>query len=324
MAAEPPRAEISSGAVRARLYLPDARNGYYRGTRFDWSGVISALEWKGHNYFGEWFDHADPNVYDVDFKNGVSAGPNSSATGPVEEFSTGGKALGYDDAKPGGTFIKIGVGVLRKPEEKGYDHYKRYEIADPGKWTVRKQGDRVEFTQTVSNAEGYGYVYRKVVRLVKGAPQMVLEHSLKNTGSRVIETAVYDHNFFVIDKQPTGPDFVVRFPFELRGRPMGELAELRGNELVYKRVLAGDDRAFTTIQGYGETAKDFDIRVENRKTGAGVRVVGDRPITRLVYWSIHTVISPEAYMQMRIEPGHTAEWKLTYTFYTLPEAGGGK
>jgi hypothetical protein len=322
-AAEPPRAEISNGIVRAKLYLPDARHGYYRGTRFDWSGVISSLEYKGHNYFGEWFDRFDPKVVDVDFSDGIAAGANSAATGPVEEFGTAGKALGYDEAKPGGTFIKIGVGVLRKPEEKNYDHFNRYQIVDPGKWTVRKAADRVEFIQTVSDGAGYGYVYRKLVRLVKGAPEMVLEHSLKNTGNRPIDTTVYNHNFFVIDKQPTGPDFVVRFPFDLRAaRPLGDTAEVRGKELVYRRVLAKDDRAFTLLEGYGDTAQDHDIRVENRRTGAGVRVVADRPITRLVYWSIRSVLSPEAYMQMRIEPGRSAEWKLTYTFYVLPEAGG--
>jgi len=44
VAADFPRAEISNGSVRAKLYLPDPDNGYYRATRFDWSGVISSLE----------------------------------------------------------------------------------------------------------------------------------------------------------------------------------------------------------------------------------------------------------------------------------------
>src|ERR1043166_1607276 len=79
--ADPPQAEITNGQIRVKLYLPDTRNGYYRGTRFDWSGVIASLEYKGHNYFGEWFDRFDPKVYDVDFSNGISAGPNSAATG---------------------------------------------------------------------------------------------------------------------------------------------------------------------------------------------------------------------------------------------------
>ena len=49
-------------------------------------------------------------------------------TGPADEFAP----LGWDEAKPGGSFIKIGVGVLRRPDEGKYDNYKLYEIIDPG------------------------------------------------------------------------------------------------------------------------------------------------------------------------------------------------
>ena len=46
-AAEYPQAEISNESIHARLYLPDPVNGYYRGTRFDWSGIIASLEFQG-------------------------------------------------------------------------------------------------------------------------------------------------------------------------------------------------------------------------------------------------------------------------------------
>ena len=68
-------------------------------------------------------------------------------------------------------FIRIGVGVVRKPEEKAYRPYDTYEIVDPGKWTIHKHKDRVEFTQHLTSEDGYAYVYRKTVRLVKGKPQ---------------------------------------------------------------------------------------------------------------------------------------------------------
>ena len=97
VAADPPQIEISNGASRAKLYLPDAEKGYYRATRFDWSGVIASLEYKGHTYFGQWFEKYDPKIHDA-------------ITGPVEEFLTGDAALGYADAKPGGTFVRIGIG----------------------------------------------------------------------------------------------------------------------------------------------------------------------------------------------------------------------
>jgi hypothetical protein len=52
-----PEATISNESIRARIYLPNNTNGYYRGSRFDWSGVIPELLYKGHSYFGKWFDH---------------------------------------------------------------------------------------------------------------------------------------------------------------------------------------------------------------------------------------------------------------------------
>src|SRR5271169_5089953 len=114
-----PQAEISNSQIHAKLYLPDPQSGYYRATRFDWSGVVSSLQWNGHEYFGKWFDRYDPKIHD-------------SITGPVEEFL----ALGYAEASPGATFVKIGVGSLRKPAEPAYRQFSTYEIVDPGKWTV--------------------------------------------------------------------------------------------------------------------------------------------------------------------------------------------
>lgn len=48
LAADLPRAEISNGQITLRMHLPDARNGYYRSTRFDWSGAVYRLQYKGH------------------------------------------------------------------------------------------------------------------------------------------------------------------------------------------------------------------------------------------------------------------------------------
>ncbi|MCU1258091.1 MAG: hypothetical protein JWO80_976 [Bryobacterales bacterium] len=308
-AADFPQAEISNGEVRAKLYLPDAETGYYRGTRFDWSGVIASLEYKGHNYFGQWFDKYDPKLHDA-------------ISGPVEEFLTDGAGLGYADAKPGGTFIKIGVGVVRKPEESEFHQFHTYEIVDPGKWTIHKKGDSVQFIQDVKDASGYAYRYTKTVRLVKGKPELVLEHSLKNTGTRVIESKAYDHNFFVIDKQPSGPDFSVKFAFALKAtRDLKGAAETRGNELLYLRELPKGESVYTGLEGYGDTPKDYDITVENRKAGAGVHITADRPLANMVFWSIRTTLCPEAYVSMRIEPGHEYKWRIAYNFYTTGPAG---
>src|SRR3954467_3590313 len=59
-----PEAQISNGEIRAKLYLPDAERGFYRSTRFDWSGIISSLQYKRHEYYGPWFTKSDPPVRD--------------------------------------------------------------------------------------------------------------------------------------------------------------------------------------------------------------------------------------------------------------------
>ena len=49
-----------------------------------------------------------------------------------------------------------------------------------------------------------------------------------------------------------------------------------------------------------------------------MRIRGDRPLVKVVFWSISTVACPEPYIQMRIKPGQESKWKYTYDFYRLP------
>jgi len=303
-AADFPEAAISNGLIQARLYLPDPVRGYYQGTRFEWSGIVSSLQYQGHEYFGVWFERYDPKIHDA-------------ITGPVESTQEG--DLFYNEAKPGGTFVRFGVGVVRRPDERRFNAFHTYEIVDPGKWKIRKAKDRVEFTHELKDGTGLAYVYRKTLRLTRNKPELVIEHTLRNTGRREISTAQYNHNFFVIDKQPTGPDFVVKFPFEARATlDLQDKAQVRGRELVYLRELQKGESVFTQLTGFGDTAKDYDFRIENRKAGAGVRITGDRPLKRLVYWSIRTTLCPEPYIAIQAGPGGETRWKITYEFYTLP------
>jgi len=317
----PPEAQISNGVIAAKLYLPDPAKGYYRGTRFDWSGVIHSLQYQGHDYYGPWFTKTSPTVHDFIYDGpDIVAGPCSAIPGPVEEFSTDGKALGYDEAKAGGTFIKIGIGVLRKPDDGAYDNYHLYEIADPGKWTVRKKADSVEFTQELSDpSSGYAYLYTKTVRLVKGQPEMVIAHSLKNTGRKTIRSSVYDHNFLVLEPRPIGPNFVITLPFPIRTEhPLdAELAEIRGNQLLYKKALEGRDTVATSILGYSDQPSDYHITIENKAAGAGMTIVCDRPLAREELWSIRSILAMEPFVDMAIEPGKTFTWTYRYTYFLV-------
>lgn len=303
-----PKAEISNGLMHAELMLPDSQHGSYRGTRFDWSGIISSLQFGGHEYFGRWYEHHDPKIHDA-------------ITGPVEEFRTNDKGLGYDEAKVGATFVRIGVGTVRKPDEPAYRAYDTYEIVDPGKWTINRHKDRIEFTHRLTSEDGYAYVYRKTIHLVKGKPELLIEHSLKNTGQKVIDTTQYNHNFFVIDHEVVGPEISIKFAFTpVPTRGFNDRAEVRGKEIIFPRELQGKNGVFSELEGTKNDVKDYDFRIENLKTRAGVHITSDQPLERVNFWAISTVASAEPYIHLRIDPGKQSQWTIRYDFYTLPPA----
>jgi len=295
-----PSADISGGRVRAKIYLPDPDRGYYRATRFDWSGAIASLEWNGHSFFGQWFQRHDPKI-------------NDAITGPVEEFSS----VGYDEASPGDRFVRIGVGAIQKPEEPRYRQFSTYEIADTGKWTVNRRPDAVEFIHQLGDSNGYAYEYRKTVS-IRG-DSLTLDHRLRNTGRKTIATTVYDHDFFMIDNQPTSQDFLVRFTFEPKPvSPLNDLVEIRGREFVYLREFQPRQSFQTELTGFGTSARDYDFRVENRKVGVGVRQTGDRPLSKINVWAPRTTVCPEGFIDLRVDPGRETTWRITYRFYQLP------
>jgi hypothetical protein len=318
-----PSVQISNNLIRATVFTPDATRGFYRGTRFDWAGVIGRLESGGHNYYGPWFTATDPKVYDFVYRGSdIVAGPCSAATGPVEEFFTNGKALGFDEAAPGGTFIKIGVGVLRRPDKADYSSYVLYDIVDGGTRTTEVHPSSIAFTQQVTDpTSGYGYRYEKTLRLIPGKPEMVIEHTLKNIGKRPIDSTVYDHNFLSIDGLGIGPDLHITFPFELRDNnpqdrsPNMTHGSIQGKTIRYSRGLQGNEGFETQLRGYGPTSSGYDVRIENTKVGAGVRFTGDRPLVNIELWSIRSVVAVEPFIQISIKPGESVSWHYTYSYY---------
>jgi hypothetical protein len=307
-----PHAELSTSEIQASFYLPDPQSGYYRGTRFDWAGQIHSLRWKKHEYFGQWFDKYDPKLHDA-------------IEGPVEEFLTNMGSLGYTEAKVGETFVRIGVGTVRKTDDKDYQRFNTYEIVDPGVWKHAKGKDWIEFVHELKDSgTGYSYVYRKKLTFAKNT--LVIEHDLKNTGRKRIDTSVYNHNFFTLDNQTTGPDFVVRFPYELKAqKPLNsELADVRGKEIIFNKVFERGQTVYTEFEGFGPTPASYDIRIENRKTGAAVHITGDRPIQKQVFWSAWKTVCPEPYIDVSADAGKSSTWRLTYEFYEATQVSQGR
>ena len=217
--------------------------------------------------------------------------------------------------------MKIGVGMLKRTDDKSYDAFTLYPIADHGRWYVKRKGDAIEILQTLRDeASGYGYEYRKTLRLVNGKSEMELAHSLKNIGKNAIETQVYNHNFLVIDGKGPQAGTTVMAPFAVSTarKPNPELAAIEGNKVIYKKTLAGEDVVSFPINGFGDTVSDHEIRVENRALKAGMSMRGDKPLKSVSLWSIRSNVSVEPFVAVSVAPGKEFQWTSSYRYYSIP------
>lgn len=296
-----PHARLTNGRMNAVVFLPDQEHGYYRGARFDWAGLVACVSLNGHTFFGEWFHRYDPMT-------------NDAVTGPAEEFR---EAVGYDDVKPGDPFVKIGAGVLKRIDDQPYTFGGPYPILDHGKWTVKVHKDSITFRQELHSATGYAYLYEKTLSLDKKTNGLELRHSLKNIGTKLLSTTVYDHDFFMLDNLPTGPGMQVHFPFvPVPEKPLPDSVQIDGTTLKWVGEMEPHNTPSGVITGYSDKTSDFDFTFEDTKHGLGVEETSDSPMAKLFFWSTPKTVCPEGFIGIHVAPGETQTWNLHYRFFT--------
>jgi hypothetical protein len=306
-----PNKVIDNGLVSAKVYLPDDF-GFYRATRFDHAGMITHITYKGQDYGRYWFVKTSPVVKNFTYdSDGLVAHNTNIAAGPVEEFGEN----GFDAAGPNGRFLKIGVGILGRDTDK-YDRFHTYPILNAGKRTTTATKTSIRFDQTVAgDASGYGYSFTKTVRLLPGKATLVIEDRLKNTGKKPIDTTVYNHHFMTISPGEDGVQ--LQAPFALaHARPMpADVVKFDGARMTYLRGLTGQEQVASDLTGFTNAVSDNDFRITNTKTGYGVRIRADMPVTRLLWWSVPSTMGIEPYMDVKLKPGEEKRWTHTLDYY---------
>jgi hypothetical protein len=298
-----PQDTLRGKLLRVRYYLPDSQRGYYRGTRFDWSGMISRVEYRGHTFFCEFRQEHDPLNHD-------------DVCGTAEEFGMTVPPPGFKEAKAGDPFLKIGVGVLERTDDPEYGFWKKYKILVPGEWQVKKTADRVEFTQRMQMPGGWGYSYAKTLRVSRDAPLLTIERRLTNTGSRGLVTDHYGHNFIRIDDALAGPDYRLEFAFTPRfgeGARTADCVAVRGNALEFLKEVPSNGAVWVPIEGSVNPAESR-INILNRRLGVAMAIATDQPLSRLVFYSSNGVLCPEPFVQLTLRPGETKTWTTFYSF----------
>jgi hypothetical protein len=299
---------LSNGVMTVGITRPDDP-GAYQDARFDWAGMIATVSYNGHTFF-----------------SGPEAKLDNKTPYPVfgtaEEFDA---PLGFYDAKPGETFVKIGVGELvRPPQSAWYWWGYPYEIRRPGAWQVRVGADWIEYEQELEGPRGIAYRYVKRVAMEPGRPVVRISRSLENKGLRTLKTSHYCHNFVSIDSQTVlGPPLRIEFGYPLAPhpnprywRPKG-LVEIQGSSLAFVNTISeGAMYLLMTAEPRDASANRF--RIANPEAGASVTIQGDRAVTRIALYVAGGTVCPEPFVRLEIDPGKCEKWETVYTFDADP------
>lgn len=292
--------------MQVQVFPPDAVTGYYRGIRFDRSGIIGSVKVGAHRFVEPWQATHDPLAHDA-------------ATGPAEEFGIE-TPLGYAAAKPGESFFKIGVGELRRTSAEPYSFNGEYPLVRALPWRVEHDALSATFSQELPISRGFGYQYRKVVRLDPTRTLLVIEHTLKNTGSEPIHTNHYAHNFFRLDGQFIGPAYRVAFGAPvvvIEGLQPPSLGRLVGSALEVLGPIPAKSSIFGNLKPT-DARPTFSFELENTQVGSKVRVSGDFAPEKFTVWSVREVVAPEVFIALHLDSGAEKSWATEYEFVVPP------
>lgn len=299
-----PHVVLTSDSLKVLIYTPDEKAGFYRGARFDWSGMVARVEYRNHVFFGEWVLPHDPK----NPEHGI---------GMAEEFDME-TAQGYGDADNDGSFMKIGVGALTKVVPP-YNYFMNfaYPIAKAAPWKIVQGKSWVEFSQEFSlGPRGYSYVKR--VELDMKAPVVRINHHLTNRGDSVLNTEHYCHNFIRIDDADAGPDYRILFPFtpavsQETVKNFAGSAEFRDNALVLLAPLV-NKALWCQLPAKEGAAMVNGFTVENVTTKAAVEIRGDRAPSKFNFYAATRAICPEPFVTFSLKKGEKTSWTNTLTF----------
>jgi hypothetical protein len=301
-----PGAVLSNANIRLVAYAPVPDTGYYQAVRFDWSSLLGEIDVGGHRFFIN--HHAgkhDPRGHD-------------NVAGPAEEFDLETPPPGFADARTNGTFLKIGVGVLRRPDEKAYSFGRAYEVADHGTWGFTPVGSTsVVYRHTVTLPDRrLGYVLERRLSLAAEGRRLLIGRSLRNTGTQPLRTRHYAHNFVQIDDHPIGRDYRVEWsfvPHAVKPEQVPAAGIIEGQTLGF--VPEQLERTFwISLGGFSSAPEQNRVTVRHVPSGAAVSFATDRPLCDFRVYANQRILCPEPFTDIDLAPGDTVVWNTQIAF----------
>ncbi len=301
-----PREVLYKNGFYVSVYTPDRDTGYYRSSRFDWTGQIGLVKWLGHTAYGDWkFPHDPTNT--------------EHATGPAEEFDQY-TAPGFSTIGTDGVYLKIGVGGLRRATgENNYSPYPAHTISEYGTRTITRGLHWVTHTHSIPAIQGWRYFYTKTITLGDSANTYVIDHSLNNTGTKVINTVQYNHNLTTFDGEFIDSAFKVIFPFKAipKSNIDNSIFTFQDNTISFHRIM-DNIAVYTPLDNVPATVEANAFTIWNIRSKVGMKSWGDQVLNKMEFFSFGHIVCPEPFIDISVNPGQTKSWKYTYKFMTMP------
>tara|TARA_R110001583_G_scaffold50403_3_gene157351 strand:+ start:21429 stop:22364 length:936 start_codon:yes stop_codon:yes gene_type:complete len=273
----------------------------YQLSRFDWTGKITAVKFKGVYVSGsERLDCEDENKFGKGFYN---------------EFGIE-TPIGFDECEEGEWFPKIGVGLLKKEGEQ-YSFSKAYET-QPADFKVKIESKKVIIECQSQSTNGYSYALKKEIELLEDS--FVIRYKLHNTGVKTIATNEYTHNFLAINKELISNDYILKFPFQIKPELFGatvnpeEKVEVGQYEIRFNSTPE-EQFFFSNLSG-GECV-DASWELINTKSKVGIRETGSFKTSQVNLWGWKHVVSPELFFDVNVKPGQKIEWSRMYNLFEI-------
>ncbi len=291
---------LTDGRLVVEVMDPASPDRYNRGTRFSPLANVLRARLDGHEFL-----HA-PDTHDPLLDNG----------GLASEFDllSDEPPPGFDEAKIGDGYVKIGVGVLKKTRAR-YDFWPVSPVIEEAKTTATWGTDRASFQQVCDGVNGYAYRLAAEVRVAEAG--VTIECRLTNTGEKVFSTMQYAHNYLAFDGAEATSDYRIEFPYEPAPVYQPDSARAlrqRGNTLVFDEALKKTLNAkLPWPAGYDGPNQ---LSIYNVNTGMRLTMTTSIAGPFVFLHATSGYVCPEQFVRVRIEPGETIFWERVYRFET--------
>ena len=289
---------LRNNNIEIRIDLPEEN---YDFSRFDWTGKIVSVIFRDMEFCG--FERIHTNE------------PNRFGRGLYNEFGID-RALGFDKAEIGGWFHKIGIGLLKK-EDPDYDFMRPYQIK-PAQFNFN--GDHQALTLECISDEHFGYSYKLIKNIRLLDEGFIIEYKLINTGSKPIITSEYVHNFLAIGNELINENYELKFPFPLDSDGFQEIVNPEGKVAVNRDMIGftgtpEDQFFFSDLSKGREVIAEWELMNQSKRIS--IRESANFKTKKINLWGWQHVVSPELFIEISLDPGHSMNWSRTYAFRQL-------